>query len=506
MLKDLAIILAISVFVAVLYGGVTRTYFCGYDDFIEIHRAAFEETRQPQRILTGTHLGTYKYRPFSHGINFLTYKLSGGDPPLFRVRNLMAHLINVGLVYAIGLMLFSNRLTSAVAALLFGAHPLVNQPVVAASFTITLAHTAFLFSFFCFLFSVRRKRGSLIWLSFALVSGWLGTLNYEASISVFPLMFAYLLIHFVFWRQRLINSRFLVVMTLGTILLIGSYFGLRLLFVSMGAQRAIPNVNTMLKAGLMYFGALISPIDSIMASEWFGAPLPSELRMDSISSEIRVFLMVGLFVVLVALIFLVRPIVNRLREAQWADLVFLLLAVFFTLLPFVLLTPKPSETYVYMAVAFAALLFAATLQALIVSGSTKGRLIYITVIGVLALSFSLGTWVRNNRVVRCGETVTRILPALQNEKWKAGAWSIWLSPVPGEPRSRRYGIYGWRGIDTIADPGVEVAVQWVNNNEMLRARVVEPEYFKSDCNGTQDVCLWVHEDGTVEPWREPPNK
>ena len=45
-------------------------------------------------------------------------------------------------------------------------------------------------------------------------------------------------------------------------------------------------------------------------------------------------------------------------------------------------------------------------------------------------------------------------------------------PRAGEPGSHRYGMYGWRGVDTIGYTAVESAVQLVNGNETLKARVM----------------------------------
>ncbi|MBA2526774.1 MAG: hypothetical protein H0V18_13480 [Pyrinomonadaceae bacterium] len=495
--RNLLIIFPIAIFVALLYCRIPDTYFCGYDDFIEIHRAAFDETKQPLRILTDTHFNSYKYRPLSHGINFLTYRLSGGDPTVFRVRNVLSHLMNVGLIFGMGLLLFEKRLVSGAAALLFGAHPLVNQTVVAASFTIIIANTGVLFSLFCFIFSVKRKRGSLVWLSAALLSGWVNILTYESSIIVFLLMFAYLLIQFAFTRERLVNRRFLLVLIMGTVLLVGSYFGMRVLFVTVGAQRAIPSIETIVEAVAMYTGALLSPLDPVLANEWFGTPLPSEIHLSSI---IKLWWAVLLLATgcAVFLVLLRKQLGKCARAADGPNLSFLLVALVLSLFPFIVLTPKPSETYVYLSVAFAALLFSSLLETVVAAGRSHiGMLLYAAAVGILTVSFSFGTWVRNNRVVRCGNTAERIMPSLRLEKLNKGVWFVNLAAVPGEPRSRRYGIYGWRGIDTVGETALEPALQWVNNNEMLAVRMVGPEFFEKGCLGSRDVCFWVHEDGRV---------
>src|ERR1043165_2746801 len=131
-------ILIVLIFVGVIYVRIPSTYFCGYDDWNENNRAAFEEKKDPVRLLTATHFNSYKYRPLSHTLHYLTYWFGHGNPMLFRIRNVGCHLLNVLLVYGIGMLLFKDQMVSIPAALLFGVHPLANQPIVAASFTIPI--------------------------------------------------------------------------------------------------------------------------------------------------------------------------------------------------------------------------------------------------------------------------------------------------------------------------------------------------------------------------------
>ncbi len=489
-------ILAIMVFVGLLYARIPSAYFCGYDDFNENNRAAFEERKEPLRILTATHFNSYKYRPLSHGLHYATYWLGHGNPALFRVRNVTCHLLNVLLVYGIGMLLFQNRLMSAGAALVFGVHPLANQPVVAASFTIPAAHVGFLFAVFCFLYSVRKKPGSLPWLCLALLSGWLSLLTYESSITVFVLMFGYLFIQFVV-GEKPVSGKYLLVFVLGTALLVGSYFGMRHLFVTVAANQAVPSVKTLITSTVMYTGALLSPIDSVLANAWFGTPLPSEVQLTGISTTWRIVFLALAIVGLLALALVVKILMKRLNRRSLANQLFLLSAIVLSILPLIVFTPKPSETYMYLAVAFGALLFSSVLAVLVNAQNPRGRIAFVTVLGVLAVSFSCATWVRNGSVAGCGQTAKRILGQLQDERLKQDAWSVWLAAAPGEPRTQRYGIYGCRGIETIGAPGVESAMRVANNNEMLSAHVVDSALLPANCKGPRTLCLLVHDDGRV---------
>jgi hypothetical protein len=114
------------------------------------------------------------------------------------------------------------------------------------------------------------------------------------------------------------------------------------------------------------------------------------------------------------------------------------------------------------------------------------------------VSFSCGTWVRNNRVADCGNTAKRMLSSLRLEKLENDRWSVYLAAAPNEPRSRRYGLYGWRGIDTVGETALQPALQLVNNNEQLAARLVMSDFDETVCVASQDLCFWVHDDGTVD--------
>ncbi|HEY2974429.1 MAG TPA: glucosyltransferase domain-containing protein [Pyrinomonadaceae bacterium] len=491
-------ILAILTFVGLLYARIPNTYFCGYDDFNENNRAAFEEKKEPLRLLTATHFNSYKYRPLSHTLHYATYWLGNGNPMLFRIRNVGCHLLNVLLIYGIGMLLLDDKLTSSAGALLFGVHPLANQPIVAASFTIPAAHLAFLFALFAFLYSLKKSPGNLVWLGLGLISAWLSLLTYESSISVFALMFGYLILRFLILRERNVNRSYLIVLTMGSLLLIGSYFGLRRLFVTVAAKQAVPSLKTLVTSSAMYTGALLSPIDSVLANSWLGTPLPSELNLHGITMAWRVGL-VGLGLVsVVLLVFVVRTLRRKLDRPLLTVQLFLFSAVVLSVLPLIVFTPKPSETYIYLSVAFGALLFSSILGVLFDSRNPLERRIFTVIVVLLTVSFSCATWVRNGRVANCGVTAERIISQLKEDRLKQGTWNVWLAAAPGEPRGQRYGIYGCRGIDTIGEPGMESALRVTNGNEMLTARVTDAALIYSACEGPNALCLVVHDDGRVD--------
>jgi len=183
------------------------------------------------------------------------------------------------------------------------------------------------------------------------------------------------------------------------------------------------------------------------------------------------------------------------RPAQ----LFVLIAALSAIAPLVVFTDKPSETYLYLTIGFAAILFASlTVEFLKPETNPRGRALFAGLVAVLTISFALATWVRNDKVNRCGETARQIVSGLSHERFKKGSWYVWLTPVPGEPVSHRYGMYGWRGIDTVGASAVQEALQLANSNENITARVLETREIYTVCNSTHYICYAIHDDGKVE--------
>jgi hypothetical protein len=495
--KHAAILAGILLLVGLVYIRNPGTYFCAYDDFVEVHRAAFEDTEQPSRVFTTTHFESYKYRPLNRGLNLLTYSLGQGKASFFRTRNVTFHLLNIVLVYILGWLLFRQVQVCAAAAVLFGLHPLANQAVVGAVMTNTGAHAFFLVSLICFLVSLKTVRTSLLWLAIALVCGWLGIFLYEAGIVVFPLMASYLLVHFAVTRKKLVGRRYLILLTLGTLVLLGLYFGIRSRYVPYSSRQAVPNIQTMVKNAAMYAGAMVLPVDSLLANQWLGTPLPSEIELRPTS---KLWWVVGALMVL-AVVVIVVFLTRRNLQTLWSSLglnhFLLVLAILSTLSILVLFTDKASETYMYLPMAFAALLFSSLLEIAIFGGEAGGKFVYGTIICVLCILFASATWVRNGRVAQCGITAAQIVSGLTQDRLKNGVWFVWFAPVPGEPKSQRYGMYGWRGIDTIGATALEPAVQLANGNRSLAAALVSPQFMDRQCSNSSSICFLVHDNGAL---------
>jgi hypothetical protein len=142
------------------------------------------------------------------------------------------------------------------------------------------------------------------------------------------------------------------------------------------------------------------------------------------------------------------------------------------------------------------------------SRTLKGRASVVATSCVLLGLFCAATWTRNERVVQCGETAHRILYSSLGEQLTNGAWTLSFANIVGEETSRPYGLYGFRGIDTIgagregrANSAITSALQFVYKNKLLTAEVVRSEKLLAKCSSTlpsHHLCLWVHGDGQLE--------
>jgi hypothetical protein len=496
--------------VTVIYANVTRAYFCAYDDFIEIHRAAFEDTREPSRIFTTSHFNSHKYRPLNRAITFMTYSIGQDNPIFFRIRNVGFHILNIILVYTLGWMLFRSHLVSGTGAVLFGLHPLANQTIIGAVWSNTIAHAGVLLAIVLFIISARCKRLWWVWLLGSLVSAWFGLFTYDSSIIVFGLMFIYLAARFFLQRDESIRWQFIVLFGVVSGVLLGSYFLLRNLFVPEGWEQAIANVPgflTAMKNISIYLVALLSPVDAVLANEWLHTPLPSEMIIDQ--PIVMIFGVAALTVASTLLISLWRA-KRSAGETHWVAVTFVVAGIFFSLLPVLAFQSRPSETYLYLPVAFYALLisyiFVDVFPAMFPPVS---RFVSLSIVLIVLGFFAVATSIRNDRVYRCGETARQILfsPPIRTLK---GSWKLSFGNVVGEEGSRRYGFYGFRGVDVIGGgrPGKEAitrALQLVHKNESLGGEVVQPGELVEKCRDglSHHICLWVHSDGQVEKYLDP---
>lgn len=249
-----------------MFGRVSTAYFCGYDDFLAMYRAAFEDHQNPAAIFTETHWGTSKYRPLDRASDEILWQIGHGSALPFRIRNLLFHFVGVVCVYAIVLLWTGEWTVSLIASMLFCLAPVANQPVVAASFPTTTAFAFLLSAFLFFLYWLHFGRG---WFLFASTGcALIGLFFYEPVIAVFGMMLGY----FVVWRRsghQLRLSQFMAWSASSvTALLIFGWA--RHMVVSAKADR-VPLAGIIRNAS-MYALALVSPIDAISANQLLVLP------------------------------------------------------------------------------------------------------------------------------------------------------------------------------------------------------------------------------------------
>jgi hypothetical protein len=396
---------------------------------------------------------------------------------------------------------------SSVGALLFGLHPLANQTIIGAVDTNSMSHAAFLGALLMLMRSVDSNRWPL-WLTGSIFSGWLGLMAYDSAIVVFALMLLWLILNWTSVRERLNHTRFLMLFFVVSGSLLTSYFLLRQLYVPQGLTRAasdLPSAAVIVKNTIMYLGSLSLPVDVVLANQWLNSPLPSEIPFTLTSAILILAFLSAIGVVLGVLWF--PWLKTNIGRVHYRAIIFLLAGIVLPLLPVLLLQPRPSETYLYLPVGFCAILLSYGLaKASAEAGRSRRASFYLPTVIVLIALFSSGTWVRNNRLFDCGQTARRILYELPQELLRTGQWKVIFANVPGESGTRRYGFYGFRGIDTIghgapANWAITSALQLVFKNDLLTGEIVDPQQLIAKCRATQEskhLCVWVHSDGRLE--------
>jgi hypothetical protein len=248
----------------------------------------------------------------------------------------------------------------------------------------------------------------------------------------------------------------------------------------------------------MYGTALLLPVDLLLANQWLGTPLVTVVPVN------RVTLIIGSGVVcLVFYILLVftRSVQKRVSRAFVMHCTFLIGAICLSILPLLVFNEHPSETYLYLPIAFAMLLLARILFGL----QATCRMAFNVIVALLFLSFGCATWGRSQRVLCSAAIAQRILSELPTENWKQGEWHIRLANAPGYTLPPRYGLYTYRGLDTIGTGDGIGAVQnalrlQTGNEHGVIVDVLSAEELSRICNSAtliKEQCFWVYPDGRV---------
>ncbi len=527
-----AALASVLVLVVSLYVGVTRAYFCSYDDFYDVHRAIFLDSREPIRMFT-TALDSLRYRPLNRALTVVSTLAGDGRPLPFRVRNLGFHLLNIGAVAALGRLLTRSNWISVVGAAMFGVSPLANMSIVGATVTNAGAHGLALLAILMVGWS--GGAGSRpAWLAGGVMVGWLGLLTYDPEISVFPLLAAYVMLE-PWIRRRGLDAWRLAGVVVGGGIAVVSYLALRLAFVPGGfanASAGWPGPVVVLRNLVTYIVALALPVDPVLTHRLWGTPFPSDLLLMNESSErlaplMRVMraspatvLAIGLSasVVVFGLGWLfARAVAEARRQGGQEDpraiTTFLLLGVVVPLMPVLAVAAHPSETYLYTSVAAFSLLVSYLVARGLGTGCRAQYVRICIVVAVILLGIS-GTLVRNDEVSKCAQAAKRVLTSVGQAYIDGNVRTVVLANVPRQESARRYGSYGIRGLDAIGDrdhasPALTAALQLYFRNESIRGEAVSAAELAQACAEGRDsrrLYFWVHPDGRVEACLSPPGR
>jgi hypothetical protein len=255
----------------------------------------------------------------------------------------------------------------------------------------------------------------------------------------------------------------------------------------------------------MYLIAVGVPVDSLLANQWLGTPLVSELHLSGVSQRLMTITGCSLFLIVALLVVFRLKIKDYLSSLRSVECIFLAGAAILAILPLLVFNDHASESYLYLPIAFCMLLLSRVLWDL----RRANPIACVMVIVFLVASFGCASWARTERVVRSGSIARRILSELPYSNWRQGAWHIRLATAPGQPAPHRYGLYAYQGLDTIANAdgigAIQNAIQLKTENDQVKAQVLSPDKLREECSrvlADTEPCFWVYSDGRVERFRD----
>jgi hypothetical protein len=510
MRTHLLVALGLFVLTGAVYSQLTVANFCGFDDALELQRMAFHDPGTLRADLGTVLFNSYKYRPGMMTLNRIAFRAGNESARAFRLRNILAHMLVGVTLYGVGMLLFGSIPIAAIGALLFALNPLANQAVAGAVWVIAPADFCLILSFFLFLASLRAQRFNLLLLAVSIVIGSIGVLVYDPVIVVFGLIYLYLFVWLFVHRRKLPGVAHAAVLGALTILFLGTWFALRARYLPHGAATPAP-LDIFSRNFGIYAAAPFQFVDPVLANRIFGTELPSEALQGDVTLE---FLEVAAIPGVIFLWLIVSRLGDLLKNLTRTDVItlgFLVFAWGGSLLPYLFFNSHPSETYNYvglmmMMLIFSRLLYAAYFE----NGSKVSRGIYVAIVAVIVFLYGAGVIVKNQAVHGCGLIYAKILETLPAGKLQSGSHDIVFADVPGEPAARPYGMYGYKGIESLGmgsygSPGIEAAIQVAFHNPAIKAQAVDARVFARECRPGESTkfCFWVHSEGQVEESTDP---
>jgi hypothetical protein len=470
------IVLAILIATTALYYNVTRSYFCSYDDFIEVHRAAFVDAPDPAGIFTTTHFNSFKYRPLNRALNLLSYEMDHGRAGAFRVRNLLFHLLNAALIYWLAILLRKSVAVAATATLLFAVHPLANQAVIGAVMTNTAAYSTYLLAILLFVLATRNRNREVLYVTLAGILGTASLFTYESNLVVFGAMAAYVFMLHFFLGQP-VTKRLVITLSVVTVCSLGLYLGARQLFMASAyhaAAQSVVSPRLALWNTAAYLAALLQVFDPVLLNQWFGSPLPSDSNFFLGLHGLLFIVWTGVTVIAIGVV-VFRLVRSSRPSERWVVDAFLVVAAWLPIVPMLLLAPHASETYLYLTVALMTVVMVSLLHDVYRAGLAPKWLLLVCGVCV-TLGFGSATWVRNRRVAVCGATAHKILSTISLAGLRDGA-VLGFEDAEGAQIAKPYGYYRFDGLNTVGKDSrdLQCAAQLVSGNDKIRAQMLDRE-------------------------------
>ncbi len=494
--RHLTALVAIAAIVGVLYARVSGAWFCGYDDFNEIHRAAFVDARNPAGMLTTTHFDPYMYRPVTSALQYVTWNAFHHSAVAFRLRNLCMHLVCVAMLYGMLFLMTGSRAVASATALLFGIEPLANETVVVAIWTNAFAYALVFTALFLFMYALHRLRSGGRYelpLAVSLIAMFVAIFTYEPAI----VGFAFMLLYAAIWSRAGpgLPRAYIIWIVAGIAIELAIFMVARHAVVTDRAP--LNSAAIVLRNALMYAIALGLPVDFVMAHRMFGTPLPSEVRLDKALAGALLALAIAI-AGLVAYVVRRQDIANIFTPEQRRTMLFLLVSIPIGVIPLLLFREHASEHDLYFSAAWYVALISIVLRRLI-----SERAPYAACVALFAVSFGSAIGVRNSRVEQCAGIAQRIMTQLPVARWQKGTWHIRLANRPGAKLGTPYGIYNDTGLMTLqiqasTIPGAQQAVQIAANNDAVAVDVVDPAQIEQGC-AKPGTCFFISPSGKVMP-------
>lgn len=122
-------LLCLTLLTVVVYGNSLVNGFVWDDEYIIVHDPAVRDPSGAAALLVSPDVVKPYYRPLNRASYLLDYQLFGMHPAGFHAVNVMIHLLNVLLLYLLGLRLFRAAAPAVLAAALFAVHPINAEAV-----------------------------------------------------------------------------------------------------------------------------------------------------------------------------------------------------------------------------------------------------------------------------------------------------------------------------------------------------------------------------------------